>query len=372
MAEYDIEEDYVSASAGFDSQRLAAVTTEVRKAWPAILGAFLICGALGYAASYAIKPTFLSSTLFIPPQQQQSATSSALSSLGALSSIVGGPSTKSSLDQYVSMLQSVTVSDDIIRRMHLQQVYGTDFKEQARKKLEKYVQITAGKKDGLIRVDVIDTDPNRAAAIANMYVDELRQMTGRLALTEAQQRRAFFERLLNETKTRLVQAQVAVEASGFTAGALRAEPKTAAEGYATVRANLTAAQVRLEVMRTSLADSSPQVQQQQKLVQALTEQLSRLEATEGAATGSPDYIGKYRDFKYQETLFELYSRQYEVARIDESRDGSLIQVVDEATPAERKLAPRRSVFAAGGAVIGLLLSVGIFWRRARARLAPAV
>jgi uncharacterized protein involved in exopolysaccharide biosynthesis len=372
MTAHEIDDDYIDATAGFDAERLTATMAELRRRWPAIVGALLVGGALGYGASYAIKPTFQSSTLFIPPQQQQSATSNALASLGALSSIVGGPSAKNSIDQYVSMLQSVTVSDDIIHRFDLEKVYDTDFMDKTRKKLEKYVQITAGKKDGLIRVDVVDTDPKRAAAMANMYVVELRMMTARLALTEAQQRRMFFERLLNDTKQRLVEAQVAVEASGFTAGALKAEPKTAAEAYANVRANLTAAQVKLQVMRTTLADSSTQVQQQQQLVEALTAQLSKLEATEGAAQGSPDYIGRYRDFKYQETLFDLYSKQYEIARIDESREGAIIQVVDEATPAERKIAPRRSMFAAGGAVLALLLTVGALWRRARARLAQAV
>ena len=269
------------------------------------------------------------------------------------------------------MMESVTIRDRIILRFGLAKVYETQFKDQTRKRLAQNVQITAGKKDGLIRVDAIDTDPKRAAAIANTYIEELRMMTSRLAITEAQQRRAFFERLLDDTKARLVAAQIAVEGSGFNPGALKAEPKTAADAYATLRANLMAAQVKLEVMHGSLADTAPEVQQQSALVQALGEQVARLESSESSAKGTPDYIGKYRDFKYQETLFDLYSKQYEIARIDESREGALIQVVDEGQPAERKFAPHRSTFALLGGVIGLLLALFMAWRRASAPVVHA-
>ena len=331
--------------------------------WQMLAIALVAGGAAGYGVSYAFAPTYQSATLFIPPQQQQGGAATALASLGALSSLVGGAGVKSSTDQYISMLQSVTVSDNVIKRFDLAKVYETEFKDQTRKILAKRVQILAGKKDGLIRVEVEDTDPKRAAAMANDYVDELRTMTARLAVTEAQQRRMFFERLLNETKDKLVGAQVALEGSGFTAGALRAEPRSAADAYAKLRADLTAAQVKLQVMRSSLADTAPEVVQQQSTVQALSEQVDRLEATQTHDAGSPDYVGKYRDFKYQETLFDLYSKQYELARLDEAREGALIQVVDQAEPAERKHFPRRSLFAALGGLIACASLAAIFWRR---------
>jgi uncharacterized protein involved in exopolysaccharide biosynthesis len=331
--------------------------------WPALAMALFAGGAAGYGFSYAFTPTFQSATLFIPPQQQQGSATTALASLGALSSLVGGAGIKSSTEQYISMLQSVTVSDSVIKRFDLAKVYETEFKDETRKILAKRVQVLAGKKDGLIRVEVEDTDPKRAAAMANDYVDELRTMTSRLAVTEAQQRRMFFERLLNETKGKLVAAQVALEGSGFGAGALKAEPRSAADTYAKLRADLTAAQVKLQVMRSSLADSAPEVVRQQSTVAALSQQIDRLEATQANDSGSPDYVGKYRDFKYQETLFDLYSKQYELARLDEAREGALIQVVDEAQPAERKHFPRRSLFAALGGLMACAALATLFWRR---------
>jgi len=285
--------------------------------------------------------------------------------------MVTGGGVKNSLDQYVSMMESVTMRDRIIQRFDLAKVYDTAYKDQTRKKLAQNVQITAGKKDGLIRVDAIDVDPKRAAAIANAYVDELRLMTSHLAITEAQQRRVFFEHLLNDTKAKLVAAQIAVEASGLNAGALKAEPKMATETYATLLANLTTAQVKLEVMHGSLAATAPEVQQQAAVVRALGEQVARLEQSQAAAQGTPDYLGKYREFKYNETLFDLYSKQYEIARIDESREGALIQVLDEGQPAERKFAPHRSTFALMGGLLMLLAGVILTWHRTSSTIVDA-
>jgi uncharacterized protein involved in exopolysaccharide biosynthesis len=217
--------------------------------------------------------------------------------------------------------------------------------------------MAVGKKDGLITVEVDDKSPQRAADIANRYVDELRRMTSELALTEAQQRRVFFDRQLEQTRDKLTQAQQALQASGFNAGAIKAEPKAAAEEYARLRAEITAAEVRLQALRRAFADNTPEMQQQLAALGALRAQVSRI----GSVAREPDdadYIGRYREFKYQETLFELFARQYELARADESREGALIQVVDVAVAPERKSHPKRALIAAA-TVLGALLMVGL-------------
>lgn len=339
------------------------------KRWRALAAGLALGGALGYGVSWAFTPTYLSTTLFIPPQQQQGGAMAALASVSALTSLLGGGA-QTPTDQYITMLKSVTVSDRIIQRFGLAKVYDTEFKEETRKRLARRVTIEANKKDGLIRIDVEDVDPKRAAAMANDYVEELRILTSHLAVTEAQQRRVLFERLLEGVKRDMTAAQVALEASGFTAGALKAEPKSAAEEFARLRAQLTAAQVRLEVARNALSETSPQVRQLVAQVDALTSQLSRLQASQQDDKG-PDYLSRYRDFRYQETLFELYSKQYELARLDEAREGALIQVVDPAEAAQLKHFPRRLVFAALGAALGLAFAVLRAWRRAIDAASPA-
>jgi len=317
----------------------------------------LAIGAAAAAISFAIPPTYTASTTFMPPQQSAGggAASAALASLGALGGLAGsvaGISTPG--DRYVSLLQSVTLSDRIIDKFKLMEVYDEKLKVEARLTLAKKVRINLGKKDGLITVDFDDKVPARAADIANAYVDELRKLTGTIAMTEAQQRRMFFERQLQQTREQLVKAQSNLQGSGFNAGALKSEPKAAAEAYARLKAELTAAQTRLQLLRVSLADDTPEVRQQQSIASALHEQLAKAEQATDNSAGA-DYVGKYRDFKYQEALFEVYARQFELARADESREGALIQVIDPATPPERKSAPRRTFIAIGATVSSALL-----------------
>ena len=301
----------------------------------------LAAGLLALGITMLIAPTFTAVTTFMPPQQSQSSAASALASLGSLAGLAGGAAGISSPgERYVALMQSVTVSDRIVDQFKLMEVYEAKFRVDARKSLATNVRIGLGKKDGLITVEVDDKSQQRAADMANRYVDELRRMTGTLAVTEAQQRRAFFERQLQQSRDRLVQAQQALQSSGFNAGALKAEPKAAAEAYARIKAETTAAEVRLQVLNGTMADNTPEVRQQQTILTALRQQLARAEQATGTSAG-PDYVGRYREFKYQETLFELYARQFELARADESREGALIQVVDPATPPDRKSKPKR-------------------------------
>ena len=314
----------------------------------------LAAGLLALGITSLIAPTFTASTTFMPPQQAQSSAASALASLGSLAGLAGGAAGISSPgERYVALMQSVTVSDRIIEQFKLMEVYETKFRVDGRKALAGNVRINLGKKDGLINVEVDDKVPQRAADIANRYVDELRRITGTLAVTEAQQRRAFFEQQLKQSRDRLALAQQALQSSGFNAGALKAEPKAAAEAYARVKAETTGAEMRLQILRGSLADNTPEVRQQQTTLAALREQLTRAEQATDISAGT-DYVGKYREFKYQETLFELYARQFEIARADESREGALIQVVDPATPPERKSKPKRAITAAATTLIALL------------------
>ena len=326
----------------------------LRRNWLLLALGPLAAGAVAFGITMLIAPTFTASTTFLPPQQAQSGAASALASLGSLAGLAGGAGVRSSGDQYVALMQSGTVSNRLIDQFRLMDVYQSKFRIDARNALAANVRIALGKKDGLIAVDVDDTNPQRAADIANSYVDELRRITGTLAVTEAQQRRVFFERQLQQSRDRLVQAQQALQASGYNPGALKAEPKAAAEVYARLKAETTAIEVRLQVLRGSLADDTPEVRQQQTALAALRGQLAKVEQP-GDATGGPDYVGKYREFKYQETLFELYARQFELARVDESREGALIQVVDVATAPEKKSKPRRAVIAASTALAAALL-----------------
>jgi capsule polysaccharide export protein KpsE/RkpR len=179
----------------------------------------------------------------------------------------------------------------------------------------------------------------------------------------------FFEKHLQEARKRLAAAQSALESSGFSAGALKAEPRAAAESYAQLKAEATAAEIRLQALRNGMTDAAPEVRQQQATVAALRAELARAEQSANRGDDS-GFVERFREFKYQETLFDLFARQYELARVDESREGSLIQVVDAATPPDKRSKPeRRRIATITAAATLLLLALAVLlhgiWRRAR-------
>jgi uncharacterized protein involved in exopolysaccharide biosynthesis len=325
----------------------------------------LSAGLLALGATYLQAPVFTARTTIVPPQQSQGGMATALASLGALGGLAGNlASSVNPAERYVSLMQSATVADRIIDDFKLMVVYEAEFRADARKELAANARIGLSKKDGLITVEFDDVSPKRAAEVANRYVEELRRLTGALALTEAQQRRAFFERHLQQTRDRLATAQIALESSGFNPGALKAEPRAAAEAYARLKAETTAAELRLGLLSSNFTSDTPEVRQQQAVVAGLRDQLARAERA-GPPKNDSDYVGRYREYKYQEVLFDVYARQFELARADESRESMLIQVIDAATPPERKSRPRRALTAvAVTAACALVLALFVVLRRA--------
>jgi uncharacterized protein involved in exopolysaccharide biosynthesis len=311
--------------------------------WKTLLFAPLLIAAIAIGVTYVVAPTFTARTTILPPQSQQGGASAALASLGALSAL-GGLASRTPADQYVSLLQSATIADRIIDEFQLTEVYETKFRSDTKRKLGEKVRVILGRKDGLISIEVDDESPKRAAAMASRYIEELRRLTSTLALTEAQQRRSFFEGQVQHTRLKLAQAEDELQASGFNAAALRAEPRAAAEGYARLKSAVTAAEVRLQTLRRTLTESAPEVLQQVTSLAALRTQLQRLEVT-AEPPSSPGYLSKFREFKYQESLLELFAKQYELARVDESREGALIQVVDAAQVPDKQSRPKRALTA---------------------------
>ena len=362
-----IPKDARPASDKAEDGSLLEFLTPLAQNWGRLLVLPLLLGVVAVGGSFIFSPVFQASTTLLPPQQTQSLAAGALASLGALTGLPTG-SSRSPADQYVSLMLSNNATDKLIDKFKLGQAYGFDERWRVRKELVDSTVITVGKKDGLITVAVEDVDPKRAADLANRYVDELRRLTAELAVTEAQERRLFFEAQLKGTKEKLAQAQAALQSSGFTVESLRAEPKAAAEGYARLRAELTTAEVRLQAARGAFTDTAPELRQLQDTVTALRGQVARSESASNPSSNvSADYVSKYREFKYQETLFELMARQFELARVDESREGALIQVVDVATPPEKKLRPKRSIYGIVGTLLAFVLLAGLVIVRARLR-----
>jgi len=329
----------------------------------------LAVGITALGISFMIPPTYTAKTQFLPPQQQQSAAASMLASLGSLGGLAGAVGgIKNPADQFLAYMKSVTLQDTLIERFKLLERYEAKTKTDARLVLTGSGRAVSGK-DGLISVEVDDKDPKFAAELANAHVEELGKLLGKLATTEAQQRRLFFEKQLILAKDKLIQSEIALKATGVSSSVLKSNPVSAVAAVAGLQAAVTAQEVKLGAMRGYLAESAPDFKLAMSELSNLRAQLAKQEkdspATGGKATTEGDYITKYREFKYHETLFELFSKQFELAKVDEAREGAVIQVLDAAQAPERKAKPKKAMIAIIATLAsGFALLLFVFVRQA--------
>jgi uncharacterized protein involved in exopolysaccharide biosynthesis len=333
----------------------------------------LAVGVLALGVSFLVPPTYTAKTQFLPPQQQQSAAASMLASLGSLGGLAGAVGgIKNPADQFLAYMKSVTLQDALIERFKLQERYDTQTKVDTRTALTANVRAVSGK-DGLISLEADDKDPQFAAQLANAHVEELGKLLGKLAVTEAQQRRLFFEKQLTQAKDRLTQSEIELKATGVSGSALKSNPASAVAAVAGLQAQVTAQEVKVGAMRGYLAETAPDFKQALTELANLRAQLAKQEKdapsakANTSATSEGDYVTKYREFKYHETLFELFAKQYELAKVDEAREGAVIQVLDAAQPPERKSKPKKALIAVIATLAaGFALLLFVFVRQALA------
>jgi tyrosine-protein kinase Etk/Wzc len=328
----------------------------------------LAVGIAALGGSYLIPPTYTAKTQFLPPQQQQSAAAGMLANLGSLGGLAGAVGgIKNPADQYLAYMKSVTLQDSLIERLKLLERYEAKTKTHARLALTGSVRAVSGK-DGLISLEVDDKDPKFAAELANAHVDELGKLLGKLATTEAQQRRLFFEKQLNQAKDKLIESEIALKATGVSGSVLKSNPASAVATVASLQAAVTAQEVKVGAMRGYLAESAPDFKQAMNELVNLKTQLGKQEkdtpSTGFKVVAEGDYITKYREFKYHETLFELFSKQFELAKVDEAREGAVIQILDAAQPPERKSKPQKALIAIIATLVaGFALLLFVFIRQ---------
>jgi uncharacterized protein involved in exopolysaccharide biosynthesis len=327
----------------------------------------LIVGLIALGVSFLLKPSYVAKTTFMTPQQQQGAAAAALAQLSALAGAAGGAGggagAKSSSELYLGLLNSRTIADKLVDRFGIMKAPGVENREDARDILKKVSGVTAGR-DGLITVGVVSRIPGLSAALANAYVEELKLLTARLAVTEAQQRRQFLEKEVAKVKENLARAEAALGDVGVGENLLKYNPMAMGEGLATLKAQITAKELQLSSMRGYFTENSPNFRQVQRELTALRGQLDKYSQA-GPAGAKGDYITRYRDYKYNEVLFEQLSKQYELARVDESGDGAAIQIVDVAVPPTRDASMSKAlVFILFTLGSGFVLLIYVFVRRA--------
>lgn len=358
------------------------VIVEHKRAVLSITAAF---GVVILILSYVLPAQYTATVSLLPPQQNSSLSSTLASQFGggatgmaALALGGGSLSLKNPNDMYVGLLKSRTVEDAVVQRFGLMQQYRVKFPTDARSKLENHMKIDGNGKDGLIHISVRDSDPKRAAEIANGYIAQFRDLSEHLAITEASQRRLFFEEQLQQSKENLANAEEAMKRTQQQTGVIEPDSQARAliETAATLRAQIAAREVELGSLETFATNQNAQLVQLQQQLATLRAQLAKLGGSESDPEGSLivpegkvpeaslEYLRRLRDVKYNETIFNILAKQFELAKLDEAREGSIIQVVDSAVPPDKRSFPQRKMMVLGGLIAGLL--IGIFFALSRA------
>lgn len=319
----------------------------------------------------AVPTRYTATTLILPPQQNQTAATMLAAQLsGSASALASSSLVRNQNEVYVSMLRSETVEDAMVQRFDLMKEYRKKRLSDARKVLEKRTTVDGNDKDTLIHLSVEDHDPARAAEMANAYVDEFRKLSKHLAITEAAQRRLFFEQQLEETKNNLSAAEEALKETEQTTGMIAVDSQARAliESAAELRAQITTKEMQIQGMETYATGQNAQLVQSEQELDSLRAQLAQLGGSEDTAGGlivpkgkvpeaGLEYARKLHDVSYYRTIFDLLARQFELAKLDEAKQGAVIQVVDPALPPDRRSFPKRILVVIGATAAGFFLGV---------------
>lgn len=318
---------------------------------------------LAVVVSLMMTPVFTAKTLLIPPQQQNSAstTLAGLSSVAGLSSGLFGQKLQD--DLYISFMTSESFQKIIIERFNLQNRYNTQLFIDTRQALNASVRILSDKKSSLMSIEVDDSDPVFAANMANEYVEELTKYLLKFAITEAQQKRLFLENQIKKTQEDLALAESTFRQSQQKSGLQipsvlgDIDIKEISELNQQIRSR----ELQLQAMNSFATPQNTEVQKLRTELLAMRAHLSKLEqgsaivSTKG--TLEQGAFMAYRNIKVQESLLETLVKQLESAKIDESKGGPLVQVVDRATPPERRKSPKRTIMVLQSSIAGLIFGL---------------
>ena len=369
----EVVDDVSSTEASSDGHEISLIAILTQLAFRKWLIAKVtgIAVLIGVVLCFALPVRYTATTKIMPPQQTQSTASMLMMNQltgaggGSLAALAGaGLGLKNPNDIYIGLLTSRPIADAIIQRFDLMQEYHASDMTDARKKLAGNTEV-ASEKNGFISVSVTDRDKKRVAEMANSYTDELRTLTKSLAVTEASQRRLFYEEQLKQAKDALVAAELAFQQVQQQKGLVQldAQAKAMIEGLAALRAQVAAKQVEVQALRSYSTEQNPDVQLAEKELASLQAEETNLEQRNHVAgnrrlglgnvpAAGLEYLRAAHELQYQQALFDMLMKQYDAARLDESKDAAIIQVVEPAIEPDRRTAPKRMTILLISAFLG--------------------
>ena len=328
-----------------------------RKLIIGLIVAIAIIASVIYALT--LPPIYASTASILPPQEGGGAGGILSQLSGGLGGLAGSfLGVQTPAGQWMAILKSRTIKETIIQRFGLMKIFEAKTMEEAITTLDGMVKISKSKEE-VISITVEDKDPKKAAALANAFVEELDRVNKGMVTTSGRRMRVFIEKRLNEAKIELTKAEEAIKAfqEGNRAVKLDDQSRAILEAIGTVKGQLMAKEVELQAMLSYATPNNPQAEILKTQVEELTEKLRELgEGKKKPGNPSsqdifiptakiPDLALRYarllREAKVQQTLYELLTQQYEMARIQEAKDTPTVQVLDEAKVPELKSKPSK-------------------------------
>ena len=348
-------------------------------------------------AAFLIPKSYTSTTQLMPPDPQSTSGMAMMAAMaakggGGLAGVAGDLlGLKSSGALFIGVLRSQTAQDRLIQQFNLRNVYGKRLIVDARTKLDENTSISEDRKCGIITISVTDHSPQRAAALASAYVDQLNSLVSELSTSSAHRERVFLEERLKVAKQDLDDAtnQLAQFSSKNNTLDIQQEGKAMLDAAGSIAGEMIAAQSQLEGLRQIYTDNNSRVRSLNARVAELRKQLEKLGGTQtNGANGTnasveqpgdpsaakaggglpyptirslPLLGAKYADFyrraKIQETVFELLTGQYELAKVQEAKETPSVKVLDPARIPEKKSFPPRLVIMFLGTFLVCAMSV---------------
>jgi capsule polysaccharide export protein KpsE/RkpR len=361
---------------------------------------FLQAAAIGLFAStllaFLIPKSYTSTTQLMPPDPQSTSGMAMMAAMtakagGGLAGVAGDLlGLKNSGALFIGVLRSQTSQDRLIQQFDLRKVYGKQLVIDTRTKLDENTSISEDRKSGIITISVTDHSPQRAAALASAYVDQLNSLVSELSTSSAHRERVFLEERLKVAKQDLDDAsnQLAQFSSKNTTLDIQQEGKAMLDAAGAIAGEMIAAQSQLEGLRQIYTDSNSRVRSLNARVRGLRRQLEKLGgspakgADGGTASASQSadpapaqtsglpyptirslpllgakYAEYYRRAKIQETVYEMLTGQYELAKVQEAKETPSVKVLDPARIPEKKSFPPRLVIMFLGTFLVCAMSV---------------
>lgn len=320
-----------------------------------IVAAPLVASIIALIVTFQSPNFYTADTTFMPPKQASSAL--AIASLSALPGMFGGGGgiMLGTDDIYIALLNSRTMQDAMIKRFKLMQVYKTTSQQGARGALAGATQVKSSK-DGLIHIMITETNPKRAALLANGYVDALLQMNNEQALSEANRNRNLAEEEFIKAKNRLGDAELAIKQLQEQTGFIMVGPQ-----IGMLQATIKSTELELADMRAFATPNNPEYIRTRQKLDNLRAEIGKAQAGSRTVSNAPerilDFTKKTKELKYAEALYEMALQQLTLANISAAKSESSIRVIDRALVPEHKSGPFRSNSVAIAAIAALFVAV---------------